>query len=649
MKKFNASHRCYSMKSFDKELINFLLTDQIESFYTADLFEIETTFGMKMYATDGQMPITYNGNVYDPVKYGIWKRGTVTTKLGMTSSTMDFTVMAEGTPMQGNMAQWPDGTTRSNQIEFTTDPSSFPGTTYPGVAGTDYFYARVSGIIQPSTSDTYTFTLQSDDGGALYINGKLLISNQGASVSTGSIAMVANAIYNITVVNNNDGLNRSFVRVTWSSPGSTPALVTSAPGTFFTCKCWKMPIPTNTAGGLQVWNIGSQGLAATGIGNGFYGFFQNGTEVVVPHPDSNSTAPDDTSSNRSYNLIVLDRLTMGIVSMQCYDVYGTPSRAGDLAAALNALDNTKIVLISTFDEPSGNRLLGGLPDAMVRCGASSVFSSNEFNYRSSYILVGIPGIGEGRGLENYVGPDNGLVGSEASFCSLKVTISNGWVEGITENQYPVNGGEVTVPNDFDISLMQAIQQGLFDGAKITVYTTYMPDYGDLVYGVEVKYSGQITELDKTGRTTAEGTAESYLFKLNQQMPRMMLQPACRWVLGDAGCTLDLSNFTEAGVVSSQGTSLQIQSQTPLTQADGYFTQGIVTMTSGHNMGLSMSVKQYKGGVINLTKPFLFPVQPGDTFQVTAGCDHTYATCQQKFGNLVNFGGMPWIPNYERAL
>jgi hypothetical protein len=27
----------------------------------------------------------------------------------------------------------------------------------------------------------------------------------------------------------------------------------------------------------------------------------------------------------------------------------------------------------------------------------------------------------------------------------------------------------------------------------------------------------------------------------------------------------------------------------------------------------------------------------------AGCDRTFATCQSKFGNSLNFGGFPWIP------
>jgi uncharacterized phage protein (TIGR02218 family) len=460
------------VKSFGVGLREFLLGDQVESFYTADLFEVETSFGMRLYATDGQLPITYNGNVYEPVKYGIWHRKSVTTKLGMTSSSMTFGVMADDTPMQGNMVQWPDGTTRSTTIEFSTDNNYYPGAAYPAVSGNDYFYSRFSGIIQPSQSGSYIFGLYADDGAQVYINGKALdfqyVNGSGSyALQTAAITLVADSVYNLVIWNNNDGLVRSGVQLTWTPPKGNASLVTAAPGTYFSGKIWKM----------------------------------NGPSTQV-----------------------------------------------------------------------------GLSPA-----------------------------------------------------------------------YPVNGREVVVPNDFNIPMMQAMQLGLFDGAKITVYTTYMPDYGDLGLGVEIKYSGQITELGKTGRSTAEGTAESYLFKLNQQMPRMLMQPACRWILGDAGCTLDLSGYTQQGVVSAQSTSLQIIPQIALAQADGYFSQGVITMTSGQNMNLSMSVKQYKGGVILLTKPFLFPVQAGDKFQVVAGCDHTYATCQQKFSNLANFGGMPWIPNYERSI
>jgi hypothetical protein len=34
---------------------------------------------------------------------------------------------------------------------------------------------------------------------------------------------------------------------------------------------------------------------------------------------------------------------------------------------------------------------------------------------------------------------------------------------------------------------------------------------------------------------------------------------------------------------------------------------------------------------------------GRAFEAFAGCDRTFATCQSKFGNSLNFGGFPWIP------
>lgn len=34
---------------------------------------------------------------------------------------------------------------------------------------------------------------------------------------------------------------------------------------------------------------------------------------------------------------------------------------------------------------------------------------------------------------------------------------------------------------------------------------------------------------------------------------------------------------------------------------------------------------------------------GKQVEVYPGCDHTLATCRDKFGNHINFGGFPWIP------
>jgi uncharacterized phage protein (TIGR02218 family) len=41
-----------------------------------------------------------------------------------------------------------------------------------------------------------------------------------------------------------------------------------------------------------------------------------------------------------------------------------------------------------------------------------------------------------------------------------------------------------------------------------------------------------------------------------------------------------------------------------------------------------------------------PILPGDTFIVTAGCDKRFATCHDRFNNIVNFRGFPHVPGND---
>jgi hypothetical protein len=114
---------------------------------------------------------------------------------------------------------------------------------------------------------------------------------------------------------------------------------------------------------------------------------------------------------RSYTLCW--RINPTYWAVRSYDVYGNsanyPNAEGytgansalNLATTLNQgiAPGTPIV-IYTSDEPSSQRLTGGLPDAMYRCGASrAVFGSPNLTGWSSYVLIGTIGIGEGNGLE----------------------------------------------------------------------------------------------------------------------------------------------------------------------------------------------------------------------------------------------------------
>ena len=87
-----------------------------------------------------------------------------------------------------------------------------------------------------------------------------------------------------------------------------------------------------------------------------------------------------------------------------------------------------------------------------------------------------------------------------------------------------------------------------------------------------------------------------------------------------------------------------------TFADGAFSAGKISFTSGANDGLAVEVKRHRrdaGGVsIELWQQMPEPIAAGDTFAITAGCDKRVATCRDRFNNAVNFRGFPHIPGND---
>jgi hypothetical protein len=82
---------------------------------------------------------------------------------------------------------------------------------------------------------------------------------------------------------------------------------------------------------------------------------------------------------------------------------------------------------------------------------------------------------------------------------------------------------------------------------------------------------------------------------------------------------------------------------------GYFSDGILTFTSGANNGFSMEIMAWDGTTLSLFEGMPFDVMPGDTFVITPGCDLTINDCQNKFVNIVNNRSEPFIPGMDSIL
>jgi hypothetical protein len=170
--------------------------------------------------------------------------------------------------------------------------------------------------------------------------------------------------------------------------------------------------------------------SANNVAPGFYKYTPSNSSVV--------TIANTTTGTflRSYNVLTINRST-GETDARNFDVFGSAGGADSLTGYLtdlsnNVISNNVIVVISTFDEPQRN-ITPGLIQAMQHFGASNTFGSlpaGFINYRGSYVLVGIPGIGKNNGLQKYMGESvvnvNGdQIGDPNAFIDLRISVTNG--------------------------------------------------------------------------------------------------------------------------------------------------------------------------------------------------------------------------------
>lgn len=90
--------------------------------------------------------------------------------------------------------------------------------------------------------------------------------------------------------------------------------------------------------------------------------------------------------------------------------------------------------------------------------------------------------------------------------------------------------------------------------------------------------------------------------------------------------------------------------TPLGGDAGYFDDGIMEITgptASLNLGFRREIKSYVPGQFTLQLPFPYPVEVDDIYQATPGCDKSLETCRDRFNNVVNFGGFPYLPGTDK--
>jgi uncharacterized phage protein (TIGR02218 family) len=191
-----------------------------------------------------------------------------------------------------------------------------------------------------------------------------------------------------------------------------------------------------------------------------------------------------------------------------------------------------------------------------------------------------------------------------------------------------------VPGSRALVTVRRVQRPDFPGPEvITLFEGY-------VSSVKFEQDGHVAKI----------AVQSIAAATSRPIPRFTYQGLCNHVLYDDGCKVDPTDttFRHTGTVSNV-----VDNTITVIGADGfpdgYFTGGFVEADGGNDARLILN---HVGNVLQLLLPFPFSTL-GAVVVVLAGCDHTIATCDQKFfttedptSNVINYGGFAFIPTKD---
>lgn len=215
-----------------------------------------------------------------------------------------------------------------------------------------------------------------------------------------------------------------------------------------------------------------------------------------------------------------------------------------------------------------------------------------------------------------------------------------WTTGLESDEdeievYPNQGSSPSMVGA--IQFKAAITYGLFDRALVRRERAFMTTWGDTTPGTVVLFIGEITDAEAT-RNTAILHCRDLRYLLNINMPSRQYQPTCGFVFGDERCTINRALLSKNSAVDTGSSGSVIKCA--LSDAAGYFNNGVLTFTSGLNIGISRSVKYWTTGQAQLVSPF--PNEPAiaDTFTITPGCTKNMAGATQSFSAIASAGSTP---------
>ena len=159
---------------------------------------------------------------------------------------------------------------------------------------------------------------------------------------------------------------------------------------------------------------------------------------------------------------------------------------------------------------------------------------------------------------------------------------------------------------------------------------------------DVVFIGQIKDVSFKG-VSASVRCVGFEHFLKMPVPVWRYQLTCNHAVFDSKCALTAASYKVATAVTIDSTETQLTSNDFADETSGYFTRGKVVLGVE-----SRTIVDHSGTVIKINYKFS-ELEAGDFVDVYPGCDGKIETCRDKYDNVDNFLGFPFMPVENPAL
>jgi len=234
---------------------------------------------------------------------------------------------------------------------------------------------------------------------------------------------------------------------------------------------------------------------------------------------------------------------------------------------------------------------------------------------------------------------------DLAFAGALFSARTGWTAGEAETALGLSAGTqgIEAALSADAIREDEIAAGLFDGASVEIFRVDWQRPEDHLL-VEVADFGEIVRTDVGLTVELRGIAA----RLERQHGRYYRR-RCDAALGDERCRVDMGAWTRRGriaAVTVDGVSLEHLGAFDLAlYRHGQLRVGALPARSVRALRLDDDGLV----VVELVESVPPGWRPGDEAELVAGCDRSFTTCRERFGNGLNFRGFPHIPGADAAL